>query len=114
MMDGGENFDVRKADRAALCDIRNVVIDTTLPCKERIKSYIDQIGNPYCYVDDGVVVAIGYADTQVSLQDRLKSYVSSWDKGQESDGNSSDLLTKNRISVIIALSMKNGGNRQIG
>ena len=42
MMDGGENFDVRKADRAALCDIRNVVIDTTLPCKERIKSYIDQ------------------------------------------------------------------------
>ena len=75
MMDGGENFDVRKADRAALCDIRNVVIDTTLPCKERIKSYIDQIGNPYCYVDDGVVVAIGYADTQVSLQDRLKSYV---------------------------------------
>ena len=68
MMDGGENFDVRKADRAALCDIRNVVIDTTLPCKER---------NPYCYVDDGVVVAIGYADTQVSLQDRLKSYVSS-------------------------------------
>ena len=71
------NFDVRKADRAALCDIRNVVIDTTLPCKERIKSYIDQIGNPYCYVDDGVVVAIGYADTQVSLQDRLKSYVSS-------------------------------------
>ena len=77
MMDGGENFDVRKADRAALCDIRNVVIDTTLPCKERIKRYIDQIGNPYCYVDDGVVVAIGYADTQVSLQDRLKSYVSS-------------------------------------
>ena len=77
MMDGGENFDVRKADRAALCDIRNVVIDTTLPCKERIKSYIDQIGNPNCYVDDGVVVAIGYADTQVSLQDRLKSYVSS-------------------------------------
>ena len=42
MMDGGENFDVRKADRAALCDIRNIVIDTTLPCKERIKSYIDQ------------------------------------------------------------------------
>ena len=70
-------FDVRSADRSQLKDIRNVVIDTSLPCRERIKSYIEQIGNPYCYVDDGVVVGLGYADTSVSLQDRLRSYVSS-------------------------------------
>ena len=68
MMDGGENFDVRKADRAALCDIRNVVIDTTLPCKERIKSYIDQIGNPYCYVDVGVVFGIRDRKVMAILQ----------------------------------------------
>lgn len=71
------DFDIRQADRTELKDIRDVVIDTSLPCGERIKSYIEQIGNPYCYMDDGVVVALGYADTQVSLQDRLKSYVSS-------------------------------------
>lgn len=69
-------FDVRSTDRTRLKDIRDVVIDTSLPCKERIKSYIDQVGNPYCYIDNGIVVALGYADTQVSLQDRLKAYVS--------------------------------------
>lgn len=76
-MDHERKFDIRNTDRALLKDIRDVIIDTSLPCKERIKSYIDQIGNPYCYVDNGVVVALGYADTQVSLQERLKSYVSS-------------------------------------
>ena len=76
-MEHEQGFDVRRADRAALRDLQKVVIDTKLPRRERMKSYLDQIGDPYCYVDDGVVVSIGYADTQVSLQDRLKSYVSS-------------------------------------
>ena len=76
-MENRRDFDVRQADRATLCDIRDVVIDTALPRRERIKSYIEQIGNPYCYVDDGVVVALAYADTQVSLQDRLQAYVRS-------------------------------------
>lgn len=76
-MDYQGNFDIKKADRTLLRDIRDVVIDTSLPCRERMSSYIDQIGNPYCYMDDGIVVALGYADTQVSLQERLRSYVSS-------------------------------------
>lgn len=75
-MKRGNEFDIRTTDRTQLKDIRDVVIDTSLPCKERIKSYIDQIGNPYCYVDNGVIVALGYADTPVSLQERLKAYVS--------------------------------------
>lgn len=63
-------------NRDALKDIRDIEIDTTKPCDERIKQYIKQTGNPYCYLDDGVVVEIGYADTQVSLHDRLLSYAS--------------------------------------
>ncbi len=61
-------------DRAVLRDIKDVKIDTSVPCKERIKSFIEQIGNPYCYLDNGIVVEIGYADTSVSLHDRLLSY----------------------------------------
>ncbi|MGM9601902.1 MAG: DUF6870 family protein [Faecousia sp.] len=70
----------RTADRSSLKDIRDVVIDTTKPCSERIKGYIDQIGNPYCYLDNGVVVEIGYSDTDISLHDRLLSYASSIDQ----------------------------------
>lgn len=71
----------RTAERSSLKDIQDVVIDTSIPCKERIRNYIEQIGNPYCYLDDGIVVEIGYADTKVSLQDRLVSYANSMDRG---------------------------------
>lgn len=72
-----EKISAKAIDRSKLKDIRDVVIDTSKPCAERIKGYIDQIGNPYCYLDDGVVVEIGYADTTVSLHDRLVSYANS-------------------------------------
>lgn len=71
-----ENIRKDLFDRSKLRDIRNVRIDTALPREERIKSFVDQIGDPYHYLDGDIVVSIGYADTQVSLQDRLKSYVS--------------------------------------
>ena len=72
-----KQVNVNAVDRSQLIDIRNVVIDTTKSCKDRINGFIEQIGNPYCYLDDGVVVEIGYANTQVSLQERLVSYASS-------------------------------------
>jgi len=64
----------KTVDRTVLRDIQNVKIDTSMPCKERIKSFIEQIGNPYCYLDNGVVVEIRYADTPISLHERLLSY----------------------------------------
>lgn len=67
-------MDLRTVDRSKLKDINDVVIDTTKPCEERIRSYVEQIENPYCYLDNGVVVGIVYADTQISLHERLKSY----------------------------------------
>ena len=72
-----EQVNVNAVDRSQLIDIRNVVIDTTKSCKDRINGFIEQIGNPYCYLDDGVVVEIGYANTQLSLQERFVSYASS-------------------------------------
>ena len=64
-----------------LKDISNVKIDTTKPCDERVRSYVEQIGNPYRYIDNGVIVEIEYADTNISLHDRLLSYATNIDKG---------------------------------
>lgn len=68
--------DRKQIDKSTLRDIGGVHIDTTLPQQERIKSFVEQIGNPYCYLDGDIVVTIGYADTDISLQERLKSYIS--------------------------------------
>lgn len=67
----------KSIDKTDLRDIGSVSIDMTLSQQERMKSFVEQIGNPYCYLDGDIVVSVGYADTDISLQDRLKSYISS-------------------------------------
>lgn len=69
-----------RAELSSLRDIKDVVVDTSVPRRERIRDYVAQIGNPYRYLDDGIVVEIGYTDTDVSLQDRLAAYASSMDR----------------------------------
>ena len=68
------------AERSSLREIKNVVIDTSIPRKERIQDYVAQIGNPSRYLDDGIVVEIGYTDTEISLQDLLLAYANSMDR----------------------------------
>ncbi len=62
-------------DRGRLRDIRSVRIDPSLPRGERVKSFLEQIGDPYCYLDGDTVVSVSYADTSVSLEDRLRAYM---------------------------------------
>lgn len=67
-----------RVERPALRDIRDIVIDTSLPREQRIENYVRQMGgNPYCYMDNGMMVCISYADTGVTLQDRLRAYACS-------------------------------------
>ena len=44
-----------------LVDVSTVKINQELPVEERIRDYIRQIKNPYCYLDHGVVVRIRFA-----------------------------------------------------
>lgn len=58
-----------------LADIRDVSIDTSLPREERIKSYLKQIKNPYCYRYGDTIVHVSFADTGATLEDRIKQYL---------------------------------------
>ena len=69
--------DTNHTAQAAPRDIACVSIDTSVSCAERIKQYVEQVGNPYCYTDSGIVVKLAYANTDVSLQDRLRAYACS-------------------------------------
>lgn len=68
------NIDITKVDRTTLRDINSVHIDMSLPCEQRMKSFVKQIGNPYCYTDGELVIGIGYAETEMSLNDKLAIY----------------------------------------
>ena len=70
-------IDVRSVDPDTFRDIRDVKVNVELPKQERMLDFIKQIGNPYCYRHGKYVVKVSYTDTDVTLQDRLLSYIRS-------------------------------------
>lgn len=58
-------------NRNTLVDIRNISIDSSLPQKERIKSFVSQIKNPYCFMVGDVVVQVSYAGEGSTLNERF-------------------------------------------
>jgi hypothetical protein len=67
--------DVRTVDRDALVDINEVKIDRSLPREERIRSFVEQIKNPYCFKCGEVVVKTSFADTDRTLEDCVEHYL---------------------------------------
>ena len=65
-----------------LVDIRDIVIDTSLPVAEKKKSFYRQIKNPKCFRYDDTVVRVSFMDSGPSLQERIMQYLLS---GQSMD-----------------------------
>ena len=61
---------------ASLVDIRDVRIDRTLPMEERVKSYVEQIKNPYLFKVGNTVVRVSYADTDRTMNDNFVNMIS--------------------------------------
>ena len=53
-----------------LIDIRNVVVDINLPVRDRVKSMVQQIRDPYHFRHKDVVVHINFTG-QDNLEDRI-------------------------------------------
>ena len=72
-----QNVDIRTVDPDTLRDIRDVTVNADLPKRERILDFIRQIGNPYCYRHGKYVVKVSFTDTDVTLEERMLSYIRS-------------------------------------
>ena len=62
---------------ASLVDIRSVKIDPAQPVEERMKSYVEQIKNPYMFKVGGTVVRVSYPNTQATINDNFVNLLSS-------------------------------------
>ena len=50
-----------------------VHIDPEASTEERIRAWIEQLGNPYVYLDGGVVVKLSFADKGETIEERINS-----------------------------------------
>ena len=55
----------------SLVDIRDVKIDRSLPVEERMKSYVEQIKNPYMFKVGKTIVRVSYANTTQTINDNF-------------------------------------------
>ena len=55
----------------SLVDIRDVKIDRSMSVEERMKSYVEQIKNPYMFKVGSTVVRVSYANTQATINDNF-------------------------------------------
>ena len=76
-LDAMKNVDIRTVDPDSLCDIQNVTINQELSKRERILDFIHQIKNPYCYRYGKYVVKVSFTETDVTLEERMLSYLRS-------------------------------------
>ena len=67
--------DIRTVDPNELVDIENVRIREDLPIPERVRDYVQQIKNPYCYLSHGTVVKIRFTGSR-TLEECISSCVS--------------------------------------
>lgn len=73
MAEAMKDIDLRKVDRSTLRDRSTVRIDPEASTEERIQAWIEQLGNPYVYLDGGVVVKLSFADRGETIEDRINS-----------------------------------------
>ena len=62
-----ENERSRKELLDSLVDIRDVKIDRSMSVEDRMKSYVEQIKNPYMFKVGNTVVRVSYANTQATV-----------------------------------------------
>ena len=68
-------LNINDINKHELQDINNIVIDENLPIKERLELYLQAIKNPYCFMVNDTPVTISYSDSETTLDDALKSYL---------------------------------------
>ena len=57
------------ADMSGLVDIRDVKVDRSLPVEDRIRSYVEQVKDPYCFRVGDVKVRVSFASNGTTLND---------------------------------------------
>ena len=72
-----ENEKTRKELLDSLVDIRDVRIDRSMSVEDRMKSYVEQIKNPYMFKVGNTIVRVSYANTQATINDNFVNLLAS-------------------------------------
>lgn len=70
-----KSVDPRTVARDTLVQRGSVRLDPNAPREERLREFIRQIKNPYCYLDGKTVVKISFSTSDTTMEDCLAHYL---------------------------------------
>ena len=70
-----KTVDPKNVDRSALVQRSSVRLNPDAPREDRLRDFIRQIKNPYCYLDGKTVVKITFSNTDTTMEDCLEHYL---------------------------------------
>lgn len=76
-MENLKSLDIRTVLPETLENIEDVVIDTNLSVEDRMRAFVKQIKNPYCFRCGKLVVQVEYKESGKSINECLKEYIES-------------------------------------
>lgn len=76
-MEDEKYLDIRTVLPETLENLEDVVIDTSLPVEDRMKEFVKQIKNPYCFRCGKLIVQVEYKESGKSINECLKEYIES-------------------------------------
>ena len=63
-LDAYAKASIHLCDPQELAELRDVTIDRSLPVADRVSRFLAQVGNPYLFKVDGMVVKVNYGGSQ--------------------------------------------------
>ena len=70
-----KTVDPKNVDRSALVQRSSVRLNPDAPREDRLRDFVRQIKNPYCYLDGKTVVKITFSNTDTTMEDCLEHYL---------------------------------------
>lgn len=67
--------DPRTVDKSTLVQRESVKLDPNSSREDRLASYVEQIKNPYCYLQGNSVIKISFSNKGKSLEDCILHYL---------------------------------------
>ena len=70
-----KTVDPKNVDRSALVQRSSVRLNPDAPREDRLRDFIRQIKDPYCYLYGKTVVKITFSNTDTTMEDCLEHYL---------------------------------------
>lgn len=69
-----QQIDIRTVKKSELVDIKNININPKHSKKERMREYLEQVKNPFCFLSNGIIVKTNFNPNGESLEALLSDY----------------------------------------